>query len=104
MKYCIFEDIIIVNRFSSIIKRLLNYFICVNRRSDFWFILSLICKFCALTLLHKYRIKSVAKIFKKYGKNFRGKNKFNQNILELAYSKTLKTNTLFKFKGAIQYV
>ena len=96
-----FEDNIIVNRFSFIIRKFLNYYICVNKKSDFCAILSLTHKSFALTLTHKYKINSAAKIFKKYGKNLRVKKKFDQNSSELVYFKTLKTSILFKVKGVI---
>jgi len=54
-------------------------------------------------MVHKYEIKSAAKIFKKDRKNLRVKNKLVQNILELIYPKTLKIIILFKFKKAIKY-
>ena len=37
-------------------------------------------------------------------KNLKVKNKLGRNISKLAYLKILKTNILFKTKGAIQYV
>ena len=63
----------------------------MNKRSDLWDILFLIRKSCVLTLVYKHGIKSAPRIFKKYGKYFRVKNKLGQNISELTYFKTLKT-------------
>ena len=56
----------------------------------FWEILSVICKFYALTLVFKHGIKSAARIFKKYNRNLKVKNKLGQNILELAYPTFIK--------------
>ena len=40
---------------------------------------------------HRDGIESDVRIFKKYGKNLKVKNKLSRNISELAYPKTLKT-------------
>lgn len=47
-------------------------------------------QFLCFDALHKHGIKSLVRIFKRYGNNLRVKNKFGQNILEIIYLKTLK--------------
>ena len=55
-KYCSLDDNIIVKRFSYILRGLINYYSCVNKKSDLWSILSILRKSCALTLAHKHKI------------------------------------------------
>ena len=102
-KYCGLDDDIIVKRFSSIIRGLMNYYSCVNRKSDLWSILSILRKSCALTLAHKHKIHSASKAFKKYGPNLKIKNKVGLRITSLTYPKSLKTNIKFGTDLLLQY-
>lgn len=91
-----FEDKMIVNRFSSIIRGLYNYYTCVNSRSDLWPVLSFYRKACALTLADKHKLKTSAKVFKKYGPRLTIRDKLNKVVCQLFYPETLKTNVTFK--------
>lgn len=49
------EDHVIVNRFNSIIRGLLNYYSFVSWKSSLWTIIDLLRKTCALTLADKHQ-------------------------------------------------
>jgi group II intron reverse transcriptase/maturase len=57
----------IVNRYSSIIRGILQYYSCVNQRSDLWPVVSLYRKSCALTLADKLKLRTAAQAFKRFG-------------------------------------
>jgi hypothetical protein len=69
LKYCMLEDEKIVLRFSSIIRGVLNYYSCINKRSDLWKVFAILRKSCALTLAHKHKINSAARVYAEYGPN-----------------------------------
>lgn len=95
LKYCMLEDDKIVNRYSAIIKGILNYYSCINRRSDLWKIFSILRKSCALTLGHKHKMNSASQVYSKYGPNLSIK-KLGKEIASLFYPKSLKTKIDFK--------
>ena len=102
-KYCGLDDDVVVKRFSAIIRGLMNYYTCVNRRSDLWSILSISRKACALTLVHKHGIHSASRIFNKYRQKLTIKNKIGQIVTSLIYLKLLKTNIKLGTKVSLQY-
>lgn len=95
IRYSMLEDEQIVIRFSSIIRGLNNYYSCVNKRSDLWKIFAILRKSCALTLAHKYKMGSAARVYAKYGPNLTI-HKIGKEVTSLFYPKSLKTKIDFK--------
>lgn len=61
----------ILNYFNSRIRGILNYYSCVHNRNELWSIVRFLNYSCALTLARKYKLKSLAKTFKKFGRDLR---------------------------------
>ena len=61
----------ILNYFNSRIQGILNYFSCVNNRNELWSIVRFLNYSCALTLARKYKLKTLSKTFKKFGRDLR---------------------------------
>lgn len=59
----------ILNYFNSRIRGILNYYSCVHNRNELWSIVRFLNYSCALTLARKYKLKSLAKTFKKFGRD-----------------------------------
>ena len=59
----------IINYFNSRIRGILNYYSCVHNRNELWSIVRFLNYSCALTLARKYKLKSLAKTFKKFGRD-----------------------------------
>ena len=59
----------IINYFNSRIRGILNYYNCVHNRNELWSIVRFLNYSCALTLARKYKLKSLAKTFKKFGRD-----------------------------------
>lgn len=95
LKYCMLEDEKIVSRFTAVIRGILNYYSCVNKRSDLWKVFAILRKSCALTLAHKHKINSAARVFSKYGPNLTVR-KLGKEVSSLFYPKSLKTKIDFK--------
>ena len=89
------EDKLIVQRFSSIIRGLMNYYSPANQYSDLWQIVALYRKSCALTLADKHKLKTAAKAFKRYGPNLKITTLGNKESV-LFYPTSLKTTADFK--------
>ena len=87
---------LIVQRFSSIIRELINYYSPANSLSDLWPIVAFYRKSCALTLADKHKLKTAAKAFKRYGPKLKITDpiKFNETVL--FYPTSLKTTGNFK--------
>lgn len=91
------EDKLIVNRFSSIIRGLLNYYQPANQFSDMWPIVAMLRKSCALTLADKHKLKTAAKVYKKFGPNLKINNRLvPSDSTTLFYPKSLKSSNNFK--------
>lgn len=90
------EDKLIVQRFSSIIRGLMEYYSPANQRSDLWQIVALYRKSCALTLADKHKLGTAAKVFKKYGPNLKVSDPIKSKETVLFYPQTLKTTANFK--------
>lgn len=71
LKYCVFKDSIIIKIFSFLMHNTVNFYSFLDKKSDLWKILYFLRKCCALTLAHKHKLSSAAKVFKKYGKNLK---------------------------------
>lgn len=95
LKYCMLEDDKIVNRYSAIIRGILNYYSCINMRSDLWKVFSILRKSCALTLGHKHKMNSVSRVYSKYGPNL-SITKLGKEVASLFYPKSFKTKIDFK--------
>lgn len=92
-----FEDKLIVNRYSSVIRGLLSYYQPANQYSDMWPIVGLLRKSCALTLADKHKLKTAAKAYKKFGKNLKVTDRLNPaKTTFLHYPDSLKTTGSFK--------
>jgi group II intron reverse transcriptase/maturase len=65
----------ILNYFNSRIRGILNYYSCVHNRNELWSIVRFLNYSCALTLARKYKLKSLAQIFKKFGRDLKFVNK-----------------------------
>lgn len=95
-KFASFEDKLIVNRFSSVIRGLLNYYKPANQYSDMWPVVALLRKSCALTLADKHKLKTAAKVYKKFGPNLKITNPANsKDVTTLFYPDTLKSTSNF---------
>ena len=104
IKYSMFEDELIVSRFSAIIRSLNNYYSCVNKRSDLWKVFAILRKSCALTLGHKHKMTSAARVYAKYGPKLTI-YKLGKEVTSLFYPKSLKTKIDFKTRkgNLLQY-
>lgn len=104
IKWSMLENDKIVHRFSSIIRGLLNYYSCINKRSDLWKVFAVLRKSCALTLAHKHKLSSAARIYSRYGPNLTIRNNLGKEATSLFYPKSLKTKIDFKTrKDSVQY-
>jgi group II intron reverse transcriptase/maturase len=65
----------ILNYYNSRIRGILNYYSCVHNRNELWSIVRFLNYSCALTLARKYKLKSLAQTFKKFGRDLEFKNK-----------------------------
>lgn len=95
-KLCSLEDKLIVQRFSSIIRGLMEYYSPANKRSDLWQVVALYRKSCALTLADKHKLKTAAQVFKRYGPNLKVSDPIKHKETVLFYPDTLKTTANFK--------
>ena len=91
-----FDDKLIVNHFSSVIRGLINYYRPANQYSDLWSIVALLRKSCALSLADKHKLKTAAKAYKKYGSKLKIKDYIKpDSSVELFYPESLKTTNNF---------
>ena len=65
----------ILNYFNSRIRGILNYYCCVHNRNELWSIVRFFNYSCALTLARKFKLKTLAKTFKKFGRDLSFVNK-----------------------------
>ena len=100
LKYSMLEDEKIVKRFSAMIRGILNYYSCINKRSDLWKVFAILRKSCALTLAHKHKLNSAAQVYAKFGPNLTIR-KLGKEVACLFYPKSLKTKIDFKTRGNI---
>jgi group II intron reverse transcriptase/maturase len=90
------EDKLIVQRFSSIIRGLMEFYSPANSRSDLWQVVALYRKSCALTLADKHKLKTAAKVYKRYGPNLKISDPIKKKETVLFYPTTLKITANFK--------
>lgn len=64
----------ILNYFNSRIRGILNYYSCVHNRNELWSIVRFLNYSCALTLAKKFKLKTLAKTFKKFGRDLNFEN------------------------------
>lgn len=86
----------IVVRYSSIIRGIVNYYSCVNSRSDLWAVVSLYRKACALVLADKLKLRTAAQVFKKFGPKLIIRDERGKIATCLDYPETLKTKINFR--------
>lgn len=101
LRYCMLEDEKIVSRFSAMIRGILNYYSIINKRSDLWKVFAILRKSCALTLAHKHKINSAARVYAKYGPNLTIRNNLGKKVASLFYPKSLKTKIDFKTRRGV---
>jgi nicotine oxidoreductase len=65
----------ILNFFNSKIRGILNYYTCIHNRMSLWSLVRILTYSCALTLARKFKLKTLAKTFKKFGRDLRFINK-----------------------------
>ena len=68
-KYSNFNEFDIVKKFSILIFDLWNYYNSFGCKNNLWKVIYLLRKSCALTLANKFKLKSAATIYKRFGKN-----------------------------------
>jgi hypothetical protein len=61
----------ILNYFNSRIREILNYYSCVHNRNELWSIVRFLNYSCALTLARKFKLKTLARTFKKFGRDLK---------------------------------
>lgn len=89
----------ILNYFNSRIRGVLNYYCCVHNRNELWAIVRFLKYSCALTLARKFKLKTLAKTFKKFGPGLKFVNKVGKvytiykpdNLRMLPINKRFKT-------------
>ena len=94
------DDELIVQRFSSIIRGLIEFYAPANKRSDLWQIVAFYRKSCALTLADKHKLKTAAAVYKRYGPILKVSNPIKKKETVLLYPTTLKTTCNFKLEKA----
>merc|ERR1711879_591118 len=90
----------ILNYFNSRIRGILNYYSCVHNKNELWSIVRFLNYSCALTLARKFKIKTLAKTFKKFGRDLSFVNKKGRvlkiyrpdNLRMLLMNERFKTN------------
>jgi group II intron reverse transcriptase/maturase len=90
------DDKLIVQRFSAIIRGLMEFYSPANQRSDLWQIVAFYRKSCALTLADKHKYKTAAKVYKIYGPNLKVSDPIKKKETVFFYPTTLKTTGNFK--------
>ena len=68
----------ILNYFNSRIRGILNYYSCVHNRNELWSVVRFLNYSCALTLARKFKLKTLAKTFKKFGRDLEFVNKLGK--------------------------
>ena len=64
----------ILNYFNSRIRGILNYYSCVHNRNELSSVVRFLNYSCALTLARKFKLKTLAKTFKKFGRDLNFEN------------------------------
>jgi group II intron reverse transcriptase/maturase len=59
----------ILNYYNSKIKSILNYYSCCHNRMNLWSIVRFLHYSCALTLAKKFKLQTLAKTFRKFGRD-----------------------------------
>ena len=95
------DDKQIVQRFSSIIRGLMEFYSPANKRTDLWQIVAFYRKSCALTLADKHKLKTAAAVYKRYGPNLKVTDPVKRKETVLFYPTSLKTTGNFKLGKSI---
>lgn len=91
----------IVNYYNSKIQGILNYYGCCHNRMSLWSIVRFFKYSCALSLARKFKLKTLAKTFKKFGPDLAFKNDEGKvykifrpkNLRILCLNERFKTNS-----------
>jgi group II intron reverse transcriptase/maturase len=94
-KLCSLDDKLIVQRFSSIIRGFMQFYSPANKLSDLWPIVAFYRKSCALTLADKHKLKTAAKVYKRYGPNLKVSDPIQKKETVLFYPTSLKSSGNF---------
>jgi RNA-directed DNA polymerase len=94
----------IINYFNSRIRGVLDYYCCVHNRNELWAIFRFLKYSCALTLARKFKLKTLAKTFKKFGPGLTFVNKVGkvytiynpENFRMLPFNKRFKAGQSLK--------
>lgn len=87
----------ILNYFNCCIRRILNYYSCVDNRKELWSIVRFINYSCALTLAQKFKLKTLTKVFKKFGRDLNFEKKYK--IFRPDNLRMLPMNERFRVNG-----
>ena len=68
----------ILNFYNSKIRGIINYYSCAHNRMNLYSIVRVLIYSCALTLAKKHKIKTLAQIFKKFGKELKYTNEIGK--------------------------
>jgi retron-type reverse transcriptase len=71
----------ILNFFNNRIQGILNYYSCVQNRNELWSIVRFLHHSCALTLARKYKLKTLSKTFKKFGRDLKFLNEKGEKYI-----------------------
>jgi nicotine oxidoreductase len=88
----------ILNFYNSKIRGILNYYSCVHNRNSLWSVVRYLTYSCALTLARKFKLKTLRKSFRKFGRNltFKDENKKEYKIYRPNNLKMLPIEKRFK--------
>jgi len=88
----------ILNYFNSLIRGILNYYSCVHNRKQLWSVVRFLNFSCALTLARKFKLNTLAKTFKKFGRDLTFQNETGKKykIFRFANFRMLQINERFK--------
>jgi group II intron reverse transcriptase/maturase len=94
----------IINYYNSKIRGILNYYSCCHNRIRLWSIVRFFRYSCALSLAKKFKLKTLAKTFKKFGPDLAFKNDKGkvykifrpQNLRILSMNKQFNTSSELK--------
>ena len=88
----------ILNYFNSYIRKISDYYSCVHNKNELWSIVRFLNYSCALILARKYKLKTLTKTFKRFGRDLESANKSGKKykILWPDNSRTLPTKERFR--------
>lgn len=79
----------ILNYYNSKIHGILNYFNFCHNRMNLWFIIRFLKYSCALSLAKKFKLKTLAKTFRKFGPDLAFRNDIGKKFKNVEYGSTI---------------